>query len=101
MIMAADATKEIQFEIGHVLFVPSLAAKNRPERVALSPVESRFMAEKHKFSCRLGLVRRFGAPHNLPQPTATASPSAHSCVYSGSIRCSLSFIKTAFLLIGE
>jgi hypothetical protein len=27
MIMAADATKEIQFEIGHVLFVPSLAAK--------------------------------------------------------------------------
>jgi hypothetical protein len=27
MIMAADARKEIQFEISNVLFVPSLAAK--------------------------------------------------------------------------
>ena len=27
MIMAADATKEIQLEVGNVLFVPSLAAK--------------------------------------------------------------------------
>ena len=36
MIMAADATKEIQLEVGNVLFVPSLAAKYRLERVALS-----------------------------------------------------------------
>jgi hypothetical protein len=36
MIMAADARKEIQFEISNVLFVSSLAAKERLERVALS-----------------------------------------------------------------
>jgi len=31
-----DATKEIQLEIGNVLFVPWFSAKNRLERVALS-----------------------------------------------------------------
>ena len=59
------------------------------------------MAEEHKFSCSLGLARRFGAPHNLPQPTATASPFGSLLRLLG-LDPTFAFLnKGAFLLIGE